>query len=146
AGQSGDPVLCDPGPGEVTMRPLPAIMLALLALPACQIGTHARNYAPATGPAGATVNLQLMDKSKTSGELLAVESDGFLLLQAGVLTRIPLSRIRSGTAPKVTFDARLGGNTRERLRLVSRYPQGVSPELEGQLLRAYGQSDVRSAP
>ena len=31
---------------------------------------------------------------------------------------------------------------RERLRLISRYPQGMSPELEARLLEAYGQSRV----
>ena len=128
------------------MRPLPAGVLGLMLLTACQVGTHAKNYAPATGPAGATVMLPLTDKSKTTGELLAVESGALLLLQASQLTRVPLSQIRSGSAPKVGFDGRLGGNTRERLRLLSRYPQGVSPELEGHLLRAYGQGEVRSSP
>lgn len=127
------------------MRPL-AIVLGLALLAACQVGTHAKNYQPATGPAGAMVRLELTDKSQTTGELLAVEGSALLLLQASVLTRVPLSRIRSGSAPKVGFDGKLGGNTRERLRLISRYPQGVSPELEGQLLRAYGQSEVRSSP
>ena len=128
------------------MRPLPALALALSILTACQVGTRAKNSQPANGPAGAMVNIQLTDKSRTSGELLAVESSSLLLLQADVLTRIPLSRIRSGAAPKVGFDGRLGGNSRERLRLISRYPQGVSPELEGQLLRAYGQNQVNSLP
>jgi hypothetical protein len=128
------------------MRPFPAIALGLALLTACQVGSHAKNYPPATGPAGAIVRLELTDKSKTTGELLAVESSALLLLQASRLTRIPLSQIRSGSAPRVGFDGRLGGNTRERLRLISRYPQGVSPELEGQLLRAHGQSEVRSSP
>lgn len=128
------------------MRPHTVLMLGLTLLSGCQVGTHAKNYQPATGPAGAMVNLQLQDKSRTSGELLAVESNALLLLRANVLTRVPLTQIRSGKAPKVSFDGRLKGDLRERLRLISRYPQGVTPELENQLLRAYGQSETRSLP
>jgi len=128
------------------MRSRPAIALGLALLAACQVGTQAKNYPPATGPAGATVNLQFNDKSRTSGELLAVESGALLLLRGSVVTRIALPQIRSGNAPKVGFDGRLRGDTRERLRLISRYPQGVSPELESQLLRAYAQSEVRNLP
>ena len=128
------------------MRPRALLVLGLTLLSGCQVGTHAKNYQPATGPAGAMVNLQLQDKSRTSGELLAVESTALLLVRANVLTRVPLIQIRSGSAPKVSFDGRLKGNSRERLRLISRYPQGVTAELEGQLLRAYGQSETGSLP
>ena len=126
------------------MRLLPAFGLSLLAIAACQIGTHARNYAPAKGPAGATVNLQFNDKSRSAAELLAVEDSTLLVLRGSRLVRVPLSLVRSGRAPKVSFDGRLKGNTRERLRLISRYPQGVTTDLERQLLGAYGQSAVET--
>jgi hypothetical protein len=128
------------------MRILFALGLALCALAGCQVGTHARNYQPATGPAGAIVNLELADRSRTRGELLAVEPDALLLLRIDELTRISLSQIRRGRAPKIGFDGRLAGNTRERLRLVSRFPQGISGELEGRLLQAHGQSAVKILP
>ena len=127
------------------MRLLPALVLTLSALAGCQVGTHARNYQPATGPAGAMVNIELSDKSRIMGELLAVESQA-LLVRASELIRVPLATIRSGKAPKVGFDGRLQGTTRERLRLISRYPQGVSPELEAELLQAYGQRAVKDWP
>jgi hypothetical protein len=128
------------------MRFLPAIGLGVAVLAGCLVGTQARNYAPATGPAGATVNLELADKSKITGELLAVETDAVLLLRIHELTRISLSQIRRGHAPKIGFDRRLAGNTRERLRLVSRFPQGVNRELEVQLLQAHGQAGVKTVP
>ena len=128
------------------MRFLPAIGLGLVVLAGCLVGSQARNYPPATGPAGAIVNLELTDKSKASGELLAVEANALLLLRVHELTRISLSQIRRGRAPKIGFDHNLAGNTRERLRLVSRFPQGVSRELEGQLLQAHGQSAVKTVP
>lgn len=129
------------------MRLLSAAGFGVLVLAAaCTVGTHARNYPPAKGPAGATVNLQLSDKSRSTGELLAVETSGLLLLRDSQLVRVLLSQVRRGNAPKLSFNGSLRDDTRERLRLISRYPQGVSSELEGQLLRAYGQSEVKSLP
>jgi hypothetical protein len=115
---------------------------ALLVLAGCQIGTHARNYAPAKGPAGAIVDLRLTDKTRMTAELLAVEDSTLLMLRDSQLVRVPLSLVQAGSAPKVSFYGNPKGNTRERLRLISRYPQGVSAELEGQLLRAYRQNVV----
>jgi hypothetical protein len=110
------------------------------------VGTHARNYPPAKGPAGATVDLRFTDRTRSTGELLAVETSALLLLQGNQLIRVPLAQIRSGSAPKVSFDRQLRGDTRERLRLISRYPQGVSSDLETQLLRAYGLTEIRTRP
>lgn len=128
------------------MRSLFAVGSCLLALAACMVGTHARNYGPARGPAGAMVNLRMVDKSRTAGELLAVEDSALLLLSDSQLVRVPLSQVSSGSAPKVSFDGRLRGDRRERLRLISRYPQGVSPGLEQQLRHAYGQGDAGREP
>jgi hypothetical protein len=129
------------------MRLLTSIGFGLLLVAtACTVGTHARNYAPARGPAGAMVNLQLTDKSRSTGELLAVETGALLLLSNNQLIRVPLASVRRGSAPKVSFNGSLRADKRERLRLISRYPQGVSPSLEGELLRAYGQGEVRTLP
>jgi hypothetical protein len=127
------------------MRLLTAVGCCLT-VAACTVGTRASNYQPARGPAGAMVNLQLLDKSRSQGELLAVEDNALLLLRDSQLVRVPLSQVRSGRAPSVAFNGRMRTETRERLRLISRYPQGVSTELEGRLLTAYGQREVRSLP
>jgi hypothetical protein len=116
----------------------------LLLLVACSVGTTGRNYAPAQGPAGATVTLDLTGQRQVGGELLAVEEATLLLRRPGELVRVPLRLITSGKAPKLSFTgATLTGETRERLRLISRYPQGVSAELEARLLEAYGQRGVQ---
>ena len=128
------------------MRSLLAVGSCLLVIAACTVGTHARNYGPARGPAGAMVNLRMVDKSRSTGELLAVEDSALLVLRDSQLVRVPLSQVRSGSAPKVSFDGRLRGDRRERLRLISRYPQGVSPELEQRLRQAYGQGEARREP
>jgi hypothetical protein len=125
---------------RASLRPLAALLL----LAACMIGTTGRSYAPAKGPAGATVSLDLTGKRAVSGELLAVEETTLLVLQQRELIRVAVTLIESGKAPKISFTGRgLAGDTRERLRLVSRYPQGVSPELEASLLQAYRATSVR---
>lgn len=126
------------------MRTISGGLLAPLLLAACMVGTSGRNYAPAKSPAGATVSIDLGDSRRITGELLAVEETTLLVLQEHELIRVAVTLIRSGKAPKISFTGQsLVDTTRERLRLVSRYPQGVSPELEARLLQAYGTTSVR---
>jgi hypothetical protein len=113
---------------------VPAVLLA----GGCQVGTSAKGYAPATGPAGAMVTIELGSGERVEGELLAVEDTALLVLRQGALIRMPIGAIVSGKAPKVSFNRQnLTERTRERLRLISRYPQGVSAELEARLLEVY---------
>lgn len=123
---------------RASLRPLAALLL----LAACSVGTTGRSYAPAKGPAGATVTLDLTGKRTVSGELLAVEETTLLVLQQRQLIRVGVPLIESGKAPKVSFTGWTDA-TRERLRLISRYPQGVSPELEARLVEAYGVTGIR---
>lgn len=117
---------------------------ALILLTACSVGTTGRNYAPAKGPAGATVSLELTGKRTMTGELLAVEQGSLLMLAGRQLVRVALPVIQFGKAPKVSFTGgTLKDAVRQRLRLISRYPQGVSPDLEARLLEAYGQTLVQ---
>jgi len=119
-------------------------LAALILLTACSVGTTGRNYAPAKGPAGATVSLELTGQPTMRGELLAVEPGSLLMLEGRQLVRVAIPLIRSGKAPKVSFAGpTLNDQLHERLRLISRYPQGVSPGLEARLLEAYGLTGIR---
>jgi hypothetical protein len=125
------------------MRLAPALLLLLL-LVQCSVGTKVKNYQPAQGPAGAAVTLELSGQRSLTGELLTVEDSTLLLQAGGQLHRVRLSRVATGKAPKLTFrGSAIRPEQRERLRLISRYPQGVSPELLSRLLRAYGQTEVQ---
>ena len=122
-------------------------VIALMSLAGCSVGTSVKNYAPAKSPAGATVKLELTGNREMGGELLAVQDSSLLVRSDNQLIRVHLPLIQSGKVPKLTFTgAELnGGQVREHLRLLSRYPQGVSPELESRLLEAYGQAAVQEA-
>jgi hypothetical protein len=119
-------------------------LAALILLAACSVGTSGRSYPPAQGPAGAIVTLGFTDRRTMTGELLAVEAGSLLLLEGREVVRVALPVVQSGKAPKVSFAGpTLDAATRERLRLISRYPQGVSADLEARLLEAYGLTAVR---
>jgi hypothetical protein len=121
------------------------VLLALMSTAvACSVGTTTQGYQPATGPAGAAVTLALTGHRAIGGELLAVEHTSLLLVENAQLIRVEVASIRRLKGPKLSVSGpNLSGATREQLRLISRYPQGVSPELEARLLRAYGMSAVR---
>ena len=88
---------------------------------------------------------------RLAGELLAVEPGGLLLLT----DRNAIVRIGYGDIDSTTFSSlkRLnwtGGappaDVASEIRLLSRFPQGVSEELMAALLETHGQDSVRTMP
>jgi hypothetical protein len=133
------------------MRSRLGVLLPVVVALGCAVGTTANNYPPALGPAGAQVTLSLRGGLEVKGELLAVGQDSLLVLRGGHgerrLVRIPSDVLRGVKAPGVSYGGSgLPEQPRERLRLISRYPQGVSPDLERHLLQAYGQDAVIELP
>lgn len=116
-----------------------------LLLAACSIGPSGKSYPPAKGPAGAAVEIELHRNGGIGGELLAVEDTTLLLVQNRQLIRLAIPAVKSLRGPRIST-GQLDEPMRERLRLISRYPQGVSPDLEARLLGAYGAPAVRRVP
>ena len=112
--------------------------LALLALFGCSIGGSVAGWRPSAQAAGTEIELDLGGMHKVKGELIALDSAGFLVLEPTRLVRVDPQELRGGSGYKTSFDAPLSAETRDRLRLMSRYPQGVSPDVERALLEAYG--------
>lgn len=117
-------------------------VLALsLSLAACTMGGDVSEHPTALSPKGVHVDLGSPD---LTGELLAVERDALLVRTPGdELLRIPFGAVKyaelaDDTRIKLPPDA----DGRERLRLLSRYPQGVSSDLLARLLTAYGRDSV----
>lgn len=123
------------------MRP-GLVGLILLALSACGIGGSVSGWRPSTQAGGTEIELDLGNLRKVKGELITLDSAGFLVLESGRLVRVDPVAVRSGSAYKTSFDSPPSNDVRERLRLMSRYPQGVSGEVERSLLEAYGFSEV----
>lgn len=120
----------------------------LLGLASCSVGPRAEKFVPAHRPGGAEVRLDFgRRKGSAVGELIAVQDTALLILVASVIELVPLASIDRGavtaSGSRASFSRRPTPETRERLRLLSRYPNGVTPELLRQLLEAYGQAELK---
>ena len=109
---------------------------------ACNIGMQPRNYGPARTPAGERVAIRVMGEDQDRvGELFAVDSIG-VTLHDNRLTRVSWSRLEAMDVPRFgdDFDVSRGEvvsrEKRERIALVSRFPQGMSDVLLAQVLAA----------
>lgn len=114
----------------------------LLLLNACSLGGSVAGWRPSGQAAGTQIELDLGNLRRVNGELLTLDSAGFLVLEAGRIVRVDFAAVKSGSGYRTSFDSPLSQGTRERLRLMSRYPQGVSADLERALLESYGFSGI----
>ena len=122
-----------------------ALLLVLAATLSCQVGPSIRNFQPAASARGVQTYLRLgKHRTQVEGELLAVRDSTLLVLRDGErVAVVPIHLIRSARFEKVDIlmeGNRLSARDRERLRLFSRFPAGLTPELEARLLAVYGQS------
>ena len=137
-----------------TPRSVSAVaFLSLLLSAACTIGPGVGGFRPAQGPEGVSARLTLTSEAgELAGEVLAVEESALLIYvhREGsgreerldrYLARVPFGAVRRadfqqvGKGNDVLRDPEFLG----RLRLVSRYPQGVSEELLARIEQAYGE-------
>src|SRR5687768_9850597 len=123
-----------------------AIVMALSGLSACTLGSRPGSFGPATSPRGIETRL-ILQAAAIAGELVSVSDSGLIVLASdrrlvhahwAAVRRATFRQVRAtvegGRAPDVA--------TRERLRLVSRFPQGMSPELTTRLLESLGSDQV----
>lgn len=128
---------------------------------ACSYGPKMADFPSATGPEGATVRVTVPGTAY-HGQLLETRPDAILILSGARIERksgdtaeisetrirlVPYSRIESVQFQRGSkLDGRKWSPTdaasRERFRLLSRFPQGLTPELLQQLLKMYGQTEV----
>ena len=131
------------------MRPTLAVMAAAaLAAAACIVGPALENFPPAQSPHGISLDLRL-ENGRVQGELLEVRDSAYVILHAGRVTLVPYRRVRVALMPAGTVDALNTAPTpaiRERLRLLSRFPQGLTPEIEQRLLETLGQPSLEVIP
>lgn len=121
-----------------------ALLLALLLVPGCTYGTRESSF---TRPGGEEVTVSLGSDHEVTGELLAARREGLLLRTTGVF-EIPWDEIESTSFDRLR-DVRWpdrsipNAQTLEKLRLVSRFPQGLEEAVTRRLLDAYGQESVQ---
>ncbi len=131
------------------------IALVFLGITGCNVGPRVADFQPAQGPAGARVTLHVGPRTlhvgamTVTGELLAVEDTALIVLTSGQgVFVVPYTAIREGRVSQrgaTIFRGRTPADrARQRLRLVSRFPQGISPELMEALVAAYGRAELKA--
>jgi hypothetical protein len=123
------------------------MILVLASTGACvrNIGARAADMPVATSAAGTYAEIRLRkDAEWLKGELLDVRDDAFVVLNGGRVTVVPFTTVDRATFRDSMLyldrrDALSPGEISE-LRLVSRFPSGISPTVMARLLAAYGQT------
>lgn len=128
------------------MRIAKRALAASLLLGACTFGQSADDFHAARRPTGVDTSIRLSE-SELQGELLEVRDTALLVLSGGQVTLVPYRAIKSARFRQIS-EREIGNertpasSVRDRLRLVSRFPQGIRPKLLDDLLAAYGQSEL----
>jgi len=116
----------------------------------CSFGPTARTYRPAQTPKGVNMRVETA-QGKLSGELIEVRDAGIILLVDQKLRLLPYTAILSSVVDQTSSHYSIAKQTVPKpevqayLRLLSRFPQGLTPELMRQLLDAYGQTELAGA-
>jgi hypothetical protein len=141
---------------------LSAPLIFVLTTAGCSTSVEVKDFKPAQGPQGIQMEISLngdvIDGNKIAGELLEVRGDGVLLNVAdypdsggveNTVVLIPFWMMDRATLEQMG-SARVESQGEEankiyleRLRLVSRFPQGLSDELLADLLSEQGQKEVQ---
>ena len=116
----------------------------------CSFGMTARKYPPALGPKGVIMSVRT-SQGQFSGELVEVRDSGIVVLTDQKLRLLPYNVILSSEIDKTSSRYAISRQTvpkpdvQAHLRLLSRFPQRLTPELTKQLLDAYGQTELAGA-
>jgi hypothetical protein len=127
------------------MRQRVALIAALAVSGACHHGTQVDSLSTPKQPNGAQVILDL-NSGTFSGELMAVEESGLVLLSGNRLVLVPFESIHTGRLPEFARAVSLGSglpapDALRKLRLLSHFPGGISPLIKSKLLSLYRQAD-----
>lgn len=120
-----------------------SLLLGSAGVSACFTGPSAAGFPPAITPHGVASRIRLR-RSVVRGELLEVRDTAYVVLGDDALLLLPFDAIGNADFDGVLSVAGAPGSAAsERLRLVSRYPQGMSPRVLESLLAAVHQSELR---
>jgi len=128
----------------IMKRKLMVILIAAGVLNACHYGTTVKTFPPAQGSKGAIADIAT-DRS-FKAELIEVRDVGIVIQEDRKLRLLPYTSIVSFDVHGMKSPPGIGRRqmpspgARDDLRLVSRFPQGLTPELLQKLLDVNGQT------
>jgi hypothetical protein len=109
-------------------------------------GMTSNKFVPALKPEGVVIAIETTGQ-RFSGELLEVGDAGVVILDSAVRL-VPYDIIVSSQVKQVGHGYEIrkrrppDPDVRERLRLLSRYPYGITPDVLRELMNAHGQTDL----
>jgi hypothetical protein len=125
------------------------LMLACLSN-ACSLGMTSLKYRPAQDPKGVMMRVTTA-QGQLLGELIEVRDIGIVVLTDEKLRLLPFTEIVSSAVDQTESHYGISKKSvpkpdvQAHLRLLSRFPQGLTPELMQQLLVAHGQTELAGA-
>ena len=127
-----------------TMRLLTAA--GIVAISACAFGGNGSELPVARRPGGATAMLEASSGPFT-GELISVQDDG-VVLRGKTIMFVPFIALKQFRIDAMGSDYALrpletpNADKLARLRAVSHFPQGLTPDIRKRLLEQAGQPDI----
>lgn len=117
----------------------------LAALVGCFTGPAASHFTPAITGHGADSRLYIGRRTEIRGELVELRDTAYVVINETGLLLIPFSVVDAASFPGLGgySGGAPGGEWRERLRLVSRFPRGIPDEAFAALLSSRGQTELR---
>ena len=117
----------------------------VLATLGCSVGGRVDRFAPARQPEGVAVTLTLRGGRRAQGELLAVQDTALVVLAQDSVTLVPYGAVKTGSFSQVgeLLETPPAADFARTLQLVSRFPQGLTPDLLARLLAAHGRSALK---
>lgn len=129
-------------------RAIRAALLAPLVAGACYFGPSVENFPPATAPGGADVTVRLRRRA-VQAELIAVSDSALVVRDEARLLRVRWADVEYVRVARFgEFYPYRAGAPREldQLRRVSRFPQGLTPQIERTMLGALGRDSIEVVP
>ena len=123
------------------------VLICATVAAACSFGPRIAGFGPAQAPNGVSVKVTT-GADDIAGELIEIRDAGLVVLTrgSGKLRLIPYAEIRSANFEQVGSLVHGGSpptpENHERLRLLSRFPQGMSPDVLRTLLQQAGQTEL----
>src|SRR5258705_917621 len=126
-------------------------LIAVIGLSACMFGPSTRSFPPATRPQGIGADLRFEGTNgEVQGELLDVQDTVFVLLSsANRVVHVPIRAILLGRFTRrgvLIENGTVSARSLAWLKLVSRFPAGLTPEVSAKLLVMTGQAAPDWAP
>lgn len=129
-----------------TPRGLLTAVAATMLLGACRVGPTVETYTAARVPEGVRIDARTEHES-IAGEVIEVRDTALVALNGGRLVLVPWEALRNvrvtGLSVIPTRGSWMTPEDRAALRRLSRFPQGMTPEIQARFLAHLGQSEIR---